>query len=146
MSTKKQFRVALRGSALLNSPRFNKGTAFSEAGASLSPMSSYRMRCQLIAERNEFGLVGRLPSKINTIDEQVSRVEDQLDALDTAIRKNVFLQSLRDQNWVLYYTVMKRNLVKLLPVAYTPTEVNFFLRRLGILVLRIEPLIGWGYF
>lgn len=79
---------------------------------------------EIYLERNDFGLMGRLPSKINTIDEQVARVHDQLDDLDTPIRKNSFLQSLKDQNWVLYYTVMKKNLVSLLPVAYTPTEVS----------------------
>ncbi|KAJ8454563.1 hypothetical protein ONZ45_g19255 [Pleurotus djamor] len=101
-----QFRVALRGSSLLTSPRFNKGTAFS------------------IAERNAFGLIGRLPSRVNTLDDQCERAYDQLKARDTPIRKNSFLQSLKDQNWVLYYALISRHLKELVPIIYTPTQAE----------------------
>ncbi len=74
---KSQIRVALRGGALLTNARFNKGTAFS------------------IAERQAFGLNGRLPSRTNTLGEQCERAYDQLMSRDTAIRKNTFLQSLK---------------------------------------------------
>ncbi|KAI0789438.1 hypothetical protein C8Q75DRAFT_733682 [Abortiporus biennis] len=100
------FKVKLRGSAILTHPRWNKGTAFTER------------------ERVEFGLVGRLPYKINTIDEQVARAYDQLESHDTDIRKNTFLQSMRDQNWVLYYNLISRNLRELIPIIYTPTEAD----------------------
>lgn len=62
------FRVALRGDELLNNPRFNKGTAFT------------------VAERKEFGLTGRLPYKVNTLDEQCERAYLQLQGRDSAIR------------------------------------------------------------
>ncbi|KAG5644096.1 hypothetical protein DXG03_009115 [Asterophora parasitica] len=101
-----QFRVALRGDAILTSPRFNKGTAFT------------------IAERKAFGLTGRLPSKVNTLDEQCKRAYAQLQMRDTPIRKNSFLQSLKDQNWVLYYTLIGRHLKELIPIIYTPTEAE----------------------
>ncbi|KAG5638507.1 hypothetical protein H0H81_012312 [Sphagnurus paluster] len=80
-----QFHVSLRGDALLTSPRFNKGTAFT------------------LAERKAFGLVGRLPYRVNTLDEQCRRAYEQLKNCETPIRQNSFLQSLKDQNWVLYY-------------------------------------------
>ncbi|KAJ7269373.1 hypothetical protein B0H12DRAFT_1095472 [Mycena haematopus] len=100
------FRVALRGDELLNSPRFNKGTAFTAT------------------ERKAFGLTGRLPSKVNTLDEQCERAYLQLEGRDSAIRKNSFLQSLKSQNLVLYYTLLTRHLRELIPIIYTPTEAE----------------------
>jgi len=98
-------RVALRGDTILTRPRFNKGTAFT------------------VPERKAFGLTGRLPYRVNSLDEQIDRAWNQLEARETPIRKNTFLQSLKDQNWVLYYALLKKNLRELVPVIYTPTEV-----------------------
>ncbi|KAJ7292975.1 hypothetical protein C8J57DRAFT_11999 [Mycena rebaudengoi] len=100
------FRVALRGDELLNNPRFNKGTAFT------------------VAERKAFGLVGRLPSRVNTLNEQCDRAYDQLLGHESAIHKNAFLQSMRSQNWVLYYNLIARHLGELIPIIYTPTEAE----------------------
>jgi len=105
----KALRVALRGQSLLTSPRLNKGTAFSES------------------ERKAFGLVGCLPYRINTLDEQCKRAYDQLNTRETPIAKNVFLQSLKAQNWTLYYALLARYLKELVPIIYTPTEVSHFL-------------------
>ncbi|KAI8980576.1 hypothetical protein BD414DRAFT_492622 [Trametes punicea] len=99
-------RVALRGEAILTSPRWNKGTAFS------------------IEERKDFGLTGRLPFRVNTLDEQCDRAYDQLEARREPLRKNTFLQSMKDQNWVLYYAIVSRHLKELIPIIYTPTEAE----------------------
>ncbi|KAJ8085143.1 NAD-dependent malic enzyme, mitochondrial [Marasmius tenuissimus] len=100
------FRVALRGDALLTSPRWNKGTAFT------------------IDERKAFGLTGRLPHRVNALDEQCRRAYDQLQSHDSAIGKNSFLQSMKEQNWVLYYSLISRHLRELVPIIYTPTEAE----------------------
>jgi len=105
----KALRVALRGQSLLTSPRFNKGTAFSES------------------ERKAFGLVARLPYRVNTLDEQCERAYYQLNTRETPLAKNVFLQSLKAQNWTLYYALLARHLKELVPIIYTPTEVSCFL-------------------
>ncbi|CAA7263476.1 unnamed protein product [Cyclocybe aegerita] len=99
-------RVSLRGHPLLASPRLNKGTAFP------------------ISERKAFGLEGRLPYRVNTLDEQCERAYGQLNQRDTAIRKNTFLQSLKDQNWTLYYGLLARHLKELVPIIYTPTQAE----------------------
>jgi malate dehydrogenase (oxaloacetate-decarboxylating) len=99
-------RIALKGHTLLTSPRFNKGMGFSPA------------------ERKAFGLEGRLPSRVNTLDEQCIRAYGQLKQRDLPIRKNTFLQSLKDQNWTLYYSLLARHLKELIPIIYTPTEVS----------------------
>ncbi|KAF8079277.1 hypothetical protein FPV67DRAFT_108346 [Lyophyllum atratum] len=101
-----KFPVALRGDALLNNPRYNKGSAFT------------------LPERKAFGLIGRLPAKVNTIDDQCKRAYSQLEMRKEPISKNSFLQSLKDQNWVLYYTLLSRHLEELVPIIYTPTEAE----------------------
>jgi len=100
------FKVALRGEALLTNPRFNKGTAFSSQ------------------ERREFGLSGRLPFKVATLDEQCQRAYDQLNSQDSSLHKNSFLQSLKYQNRVLYFALLGKHLRELIPIIYTPTEVR----------------------
>mgnify|MGYP001277042338 CR=1 FL=1 len=111
------FPIALCGVPLLSSPRFNKGTAF--------PAS----------ERAEFGLHGRLPFRVASLDEQVERAYGQLQMRSEgngggegkeaeALRKNTFLESLREQNWTLYYALVGRHLKELVPIIYTPTAVS----------------------
>lgn len=105
-SQAQSIKVALRGEAILNTPRFNKGTAFTAK------------------ERDIFGLRGRLPYQVNSLEEQCERAYAQLKTRDTPIRKNTFLQSMKDQNWVLYYSLIAKHLKELLPIIYTPTQVS----------------------
>jgi hypothetical protein len=100
------FRVALRGDAILTNPHWNKGTAFT------------------MKERKQFGLVGRLPHQVNSLDQQCQRAYDQLSSRDGPLRKNSFLQSLKEQNLVLFYQLLRRHLKELMPIIYTPTEVR----------------------
>jgi len=97
--------VTLRGEPLL---AINKGTSFAHR------------------ERKELGLTGRLPSRVNTLDEQVSRAYEQLSSRHDPVRKNTFLQSLKDHNWVLYYALVSKNWKELVPIIYTPTQVRYF--------------------
>ncbi|KAK7695201.1 hypothetical protein QCA50_002391 [Cerrena zonata] len=100
------YRIALRGSAILSHPRWNKGMAFTAE------------------ERKAFGLIGRLPCQINTLDEQCDRAYDQLQSQVNDLAKNTFLQSMKDQNWVLYFSLIGRHLRELIPIIYTPTEAE----------------------
>ena len=111
-ATNRVLRVALRGDSILTHPRFNKGTGFSAS------------------ERKAFGLSGRLPYRINTLEEQCRRAYEQLRIREEPLRKNTFLQSLKDQNWVLYYGLLSRHLKELIPIIYTPTQVSL-VRRMG---------------
>lgn len=106
MPAQPTFRVALYGDAILTNPKWNKGSAFTTA------------------ERKAFGLTGRLPYRVNTLDEQCDRAYDQLQSRESPLRKNSFLQSLKDQNYVLYYALISRHLEELIPIIYTPTEVG----------------------
>ena len=105
-ATNRVLRVALRGDSILTHPRFNKGTGFTSS------------------ERRAFGLAGRLPYRINSLEEQCRRAYDQLCVRRQPIRKNTFLQSVKDQNWVLYYALLSRHLKELIPIISTPTQVS----------------------
>lgn len=94
----------LDGFTLLNSSIFNKGSAFTEE------------------ERKAFNLEGLLPSKINTLDEQVHRAYAQFKYLKTPLAQNDFCTSMRMQNKVLYYELVRRHIREMLPIIYTPTE------------------------
>ncbi|KAG8869307.1 NAD-dependent malic enzyme, mitochondrial [Serendipita sp. 405] len=99
-------KISLQGAALLNDPQWNKGSAFTEE------------------ERQIFKLRGRLPCKVNTLEEQIKRAYDQLQQHDTPLKKNSFLESLRVQNWILYYALVQKYLKELMPIVYTPTEAE----------------------
>lgn len=94
----------LEGFQILNSPIFNKGLAFTRQ------------------EREAFKLEGLLPSQVNTLDEQVGRAYAQFSYLKTPLAKNDFLVSMRMQNKVLYYELVRKHIREMLPIIYTPTE------------------------
>ncbi|KAH9982317.1 hypothetical protein BGW80DRAFT_1262709 [Lactifluus volemus] len=106
MAGNKVVRIALRGESILTNPRWNKGTAFT------------------MRERKQLGIVGRLPYQVNSLNDQCRRAYDQLLSRDTPLRKNSFLQSLKEQNLVLFYQLLRRHLKELMPIVYTPTEAD----------------------
>lgn len=89
---------------LLNSPLFNKGSAFTQE------------------EREAFNLEALLPPQVNTLDEQLERAYKQLCYLKTPLAKNDFMTSLRVQNKVLYFALVRKHIRELVPIIYTPTE------------------------
>jgi len=97
-------RTNIRGSELLNTPRLNKGAAFSRE------------------ERSLFGLTGMLPWEVHPLEKQVARAYAQLQKQPTTILKHAFLASMRDQNQVLFFRLMQDHLKELLGILYTPGE------------------------
>ncbi|GAC1530971.1 MAG: oxaloacetate-decarboxylating malate dehydrogenase [Acidimicrobiales bacterium] len=95
--------TTLRGRQVFTDPRLNRGTAFTHA------------------EREALGLIGLMPPRVLTLDEQVSRAYAQYCAQPTNLAKNVNLTELRDRNEVLYYALLSRHLREMLPIVYTPT-------------------------
>lgn len=78
---------ALGGAALLNTPSFNKGSAFTEE------------------ERDVFNLHGLLPENPQTLEQQAKRAYQQYVTRPNDLAKNTFMSSLREQNDVLFYRV-----------------------------------------
>lgn len=132
MASDPVFRVAKRGEHLLTSPRFNKGTLHRPSRVIAAESEEGEIGTAFSAdERRAFGLLGRLPHRINTLEEQCERAWDQLAGQESDLAKNTFLQSLRDQNWVLYYSLISRHLKELIPIIYTPTEVRLVVSVVG---------------
>lgn len=87
LSTSGPQDCALIGSALLNTPYFNKGVAFTRE------------------ERQQFKLTGLLPQNIQSLDQQVKRAYQQYSTRQDDLAKNTFMTSLAEQNQVLYFRV-----------------------------------------
>src|SRR5271156_1598913 len=99
----KAYQVSLSGYDLVNSPRLNKGTAFTDH------------------ERDIFHLHGLLPPHLGTLDEQLDRRMQALDEQSTPFNKYAFLRDMQDTNETLFYALLVRNVEKMLPLVYTPT-------------------------
>ncbi len=96
-------QVSLSGFNLINSPRLNKGTAFTDE------------------ERDAFDLHGLLPPHVGSLDEQVERRLQALRDQQDAFHKYSFLRDLQDMNETLFYALVLRNIQEMLPLVYTPT-------------------------
>jgi malate dehydrogenase (oxaloacetate-decarboxylating) len=96
-------QVALSGRDLINSPRLNKGTAFSDH------------------ERDIFELHGLLPPHVATLDEQIERRRQRLKSLRKPFNKYAVLRDLQDSNETLFYALLLRDIEEMLPLVYTPT-------------------------
>lgn len=94
--------TSLCGKPLLTTPQLNKGTAFSEK------------------ERILFHLQGKLPNRIETLEEQVTRAYRQFQNYKDPLTQNIFLNSLLDNNQNLFYQLVSEHLMEFLPVIYTP--------------------------
>ncbi|AFN46641.1 NAD-dependent malic enzyme [Arachnia propionica] len=89
--------------AVITDPLTNRGTAFT------------------LEQRRELGLIGRLPSVVETLDEQARRAYTQLRSQSTDMARYIFLDQLHNRNEVLYYRLLVDHLQELLPVVYDPT-------------------------
>lgn len=94
--------TSLAGKPLMTTPQLNKSTAF-----------TYQ-------ERLDFGLLGKLPNRIETLDEQVKRAYAQYCTYTTKLKRNIYLNNLHDINQVLFYKLVSEHLDEMLPTIYTP--------------------------
>lgn len=88
---------------ILKNPLTNKGTAFTQE------------------ERRKYGLVGRLPAAVETLEQQANRAYKQLSSYEKDIEKYIFLDQLHNRNEVLYYRLLTDHLAEMLPIVYDPT-------------------------
>jgi malate dehydrogenase (oxaloacetate-decarboxylating)(NADP+) len=92
-----------KGVDLLQDPRLNKGTAFTQD------------------ERDALKLHGLLPPRVNTLQEQVDRVLENFRHKPTALEKYIFMIGLQDRNETLFYRTVIDNIHEMMPIIYTPT-------------------------
>ena len=89
--------------AILQNPLTNKDTAFT------------------LEERAKYGLTGRLPVVVETLEQQATRAYRQFSSYEKDIEKYIFLDQLHNRNEVLYYKLLIDHLAEMLPVVYDPT-------------------------
>jgi malate dehydrogenase (oxaloacetate-decarboxylating) len=95
---KGHYETQARGLAVLNSPRLNKGTAFTAE------------------ERRTLGLTGLLPPEISTLAAQVKRAYLQYERLPDDLSRNIYLTALHDRNEVLFYRLFSEHLREMIPI------------------------------
>jgi malate dehydrogenase (oxaloacetate-decarboxylating) len=93
----------LPGLLLTRLPLLNKGTGFTPE------------------EREEFGLLGLIPTHVSTLEEQVARNYANFTSFRTDLEKHVFLRALQDRSEVLFYALIDRHIEEMMPIIYTPT-------------------------
>lgn len=90
------------GYSILRNPFLNKGTAFS------------------VAEREQLGLTGTLPSQVQTIEEQAEQTYKQFQAKSPLLEKRIFLMNLFNENVTLFYHLMDQHVSEFMPIVYDP--------------------------
>ena len=94
--------TGITGKALLTIPQLNKGTAFTKV------------------ERDTFELRGKLPNRVETLEDQATRAYLQYKSFDMQINRNFYLNHLLDTNQVLFHRLVKDHVQEMLPTIYTP--------------------------
>src|SRR5271163_2379012 len=91
------------GIHLLECPKRNKGTAFSDD------------------ERTRLGLLGMLPPRVESLDQQVVRAYEAYRRKDDDLERHIYLRALQDTNEVLLYRLLLDHIEEMTPIVYTPT-------------------------
>jgi malate dehydrogenase (oxaloacetate-decarboxylating)(NADP+) len=92
-----------RGIEVLQDPKLNKSTAFTEA------------------EKQALGLVGLVPDVTETEDLQLQRVNLQLAQKPTDLERYIYLMNLLDHDETLFYRTLMSDPAHFLPIVYDPT-------------------------
>ena len=93
----------MKAHEILNNPFLNKGTAFTQE------------------ERKELGLIGLLPSHVQTIEEQAEQAYLQYVTKESDIEKRHFLMEIFNTNRTLFYYLFNQHIVEFNPIVYDPT-------------------------
>jgi malate dehydrogenase (oxaloacetate-decarboxylating) len=102
-SAKINFPAGIRGMDLLDTPIWNKGTAFSDD------------------ERAALGLHGLLPPRVEPLQEQSTRAYEAFRTKKTDLGCHIYLRQLQDTNETLFYRFMLDHVEEMMPIVYTPT-------------------------
>lgn len=88
--------------AILNTPFKNKGTAFT------------------MEEREQLGLVGALPPRVKTIEEQAAETYALFETKSSNIEKRHFLMEVFNTNRTLFFYLMGQHITEFMPIVYDP--------------------------
>lgn len=101
--TKRPLYIPYAGPTLLETPLLNKGSAFTAK------------------ERQSFNLMGLLPPRYESIEEQVERAYMQYSSFDTNLNKHIYLRAIQDNNETLFFKLIQAHITEMMPIIYTPT-------------------------
>ncbi len=87
---------------ILNNPYINKGTGFT------------------MAERQKLGLVGSLPAKVQTLQEQADQTYAQFKTKPAGLPQRQFLMEIFNTNRTLFFYMMGQHIVEFMPIVYDP--------------------------
>lgn len=93
----------LRGMDILKDPYLSKSTAFT------------------LEEREALGLRGLLPPTVNSQDQQLQRVLQNIRRKSSDIERYIFLRALQVRNERLFVRLVVENIEEIMPLIYTPT-------------------------
>jgi len=94
--------VIPRGTALLEDPTLNKGTAFT------------------LDERAAFALDGLLPPVVETLEQQSRRCYMAFGKKQDDLERHIYLRALQDTDETLFYRLLLDHVEEMLPIVYTP--------------------------
>ncbi|CCW62513.1 unnamed protein product [Phytomonas sp. EM1] len=107
--------------SVLSNPYLNRGTAFT------------------LEQRKLLGIVGKLPPVVETLEQQVERVWQQLKHYENPLDQYIHLSAVQAQNATLFYALVMAHINEILPIIYTPTVgeacqklSNIFLHNHGV--------------
>ena len=102
-NTGRRITTTARGYDVLRDPALNKGTAFSQS------------------ERKALGLNGLLPPVITReLEPQLDRAYRAYHAAPTDLAKHIYMWRLHDNNVTVFYALLQRHMLEMLPVVYDP--------------------------
>ena len=87
---------------ILNNPYLNKGTGFT------------------MDERQKLGLVGALPAKVQTLQEQADETYAQFKTKAKGLPQRQFLMEIFNTNRTLFFYLMGQHSVEFMPIVYDP--------------------------
>jgi malate dehydrogenase (oxaloacetate-decarboxylating) len=91
-----------RGMSFVTTPTLNKGTAFT------------------YEERTRLQLHGLLPTRVETLEDQVGRAYQAYQRKQDDLERHIYLRALQDTNEVLFYRLVLEHIDEMMPIVYTP--------------------------
>ncbi|EMD16789.1 hypothetical protein HMPREF9943_00831 [Eggerthia catenaformis OT 569 = DSM 20559] len=95
-----------KGYALLNDPFLNKGTAFTKE------------------EREQLRLVGLIPDRIQTIEQQTKQAYENFQKKVDNIEKRHYLMEIFGRNRTLFYKLFSQHVEEFMPIVYDPVVAD----------------------
>nr|WP_040455839.1 malolactic enzyme [Limosilactobacillus coleohominis] len=92
----------MKAMEILNNPYLNKGTAFT------------------MDERKKLGLLGALPAKVQTLQEQADETYAHFQTKPAGLPQRQFLMEIFNTNRTLFFYLMGQHIVEFMPIVYDP--------------------------